>query len=173
MGREIRMVPPNWSHPKLDPNGSNNPYRHEGFQPMHDEHYDDALTSWLADFDRIRADGVPDSEKEYYPRGLGDWFKDYPPPDPDMYRTWRDNEATWFQVWQTVSEGSPVTPPFATRAELVDYLVKHGDFWDQKRREGGWKREHAEKFVNAGWAPSMMVEVTAAGSIVKEPRDGI
>jgi hypothetical protein len=77
---------------------------------------------------------------------------------------------TWFQVYETVSEGTPVTPPFATKEELVDYLVANGDFWDQHRGDGGWSRENAEAFVGAGFAMSLVVN-TATGTI-KAPRDG-
>jgi hypothetical protein len=63
-----------------------------------------------------------------------------------------------WQVWETVSEGSPVTPVFITADALIDYLVSHGDAWDQKRGEGGWTREQAAAFVNdAQWVPSGMV----------------
>jgi hypothetical protein len=76
-----------------------------------------------------------------------------------------------------VTEGTPVSPPFATSDELVDYLARNGDFWDQLRAKEGrlqglaaWDRKSAEKFVKAGWAPSMMVN-KATGEI-KTARDG-
>lgn len=87
-----------------------------------------------------------------------------------MYRPdWKPEEATWFQMYETVSEGTPVTPPFETREELVEYLVANGCFWDQKRRARGlsgdwmrcspWTREEATKFVfGDGWMPSMTVQ---------------
>lgn len=154
MGREIRMVPPNWRHPKNDRG-------HE--QPMYDENFADHFAKWLADFDRIRAGNLTDIERECYEGdgkiALAEWLRDEGMPrDPAYCRPWRDDEATWFQVWETVSEGTPVSPPFATRGELVDYLVKHGDFWDQRRGHGGYSREQAEAFVNAGWVPSMVVQ---------------
>lgn len=67
-------------------------------------------------------------------------------------------EGSWWQVWETVSEGSPVTPAFATAQELIDYLVEYGDAWDQKRGDGGWNRTSAENFVGSGWSPSMVLE---------------
>jgi hypothetical protein len=77
-----------------------------------------------------------------------------------------------------VSEGTPVSPPFATKEELADYLAERGDFWDQKRcltpewvtlwggtpGISGWGKEAAYRFVNAGWAPSMI----ATGGIVAD-----
>jgi len=166
MGREIRKVPANWAHPMRDPNA--NPYRHSGYQPMFDETFPEKQAEWLAEFDRIRSGALTDDERGYYPRGLSDWLKDEGmPPDPDYYRPWSDDEATWFQVWETVSEGTPVSPPFATADELIDYLATHGDFWDQKRGDAPWGREAAARFVNAGWAPSMILSggVLTAGKL--------
>lgn len=168
MGREIRMVPPNWDHPiSMDNYGS------EGHQPMFDQSFEQAAEEWLADFDRIRAGDVRDHEQKCYPRGVCQWAADNQPPDPAYYRPWGDGEATWFQLWETVSEGTPVSPPFATTAELIDYLAANGDFWDQERCKkpdwktlfggvpgvSGWGREKAERFVNGpGWAPSMVIQ---------------
>ena len=169
MGREVRRVPPNWDHPKRDPNEDR--YGRDGYQPMYDKNFDDCFAEWLADFDRIRAGQLTDFEQKCYPDGvsLAEWLQDDGrPPEPKYYRPWKDEEATWFQVWETVSEGTPVTPPFATREELIEYLVREGDFWQQDRwRRGdtfmqpnppGYSRTAAEKFINdTGWAPSMVV----------------
>jgi hypothetical protein len=167
MGREIRRVPPNWDHPRgIRRNGR------EDFVPMHDQTWEAAAEEWLADFDRIRRGDL--SKWEKYDRGVVDWAAENPAPDPNsedvLYRPWSDEEATWFQVWQTVSEGSPVTPPFSTPEDLIAYLAAHGDFWDQDRckkadwaalwggtpGQSGWGRERAERFVNAGWAPTFI-----------------
>lgn len=170
MGREIRMVPPNWEHPQRDP--ENDPYRHGGYQPTYDRHFDDVFSEWLADFDRVRGGELKDFEAECYPNGLSDWLvDDGAPPNRAYYRTYRDEDATWFQIYETVSEGTPVTPPFATKAELVDYLAANGDFWDQKRGVGQWQRENAERFVGTGWAPSMVAVVGGANAGVYTARD--
>jgi hypothetical protein len=83
---------------------------------------------------------------------MGREVRRVPPPDHRQ-----DKEATWFQAWETVTEGTPVTPPFATTDELVDYLATHGDFWDQERGDSPWDRKSAEEFVKAGWAPTLIV----------------
>jgi len=65
------------------------------------------------------------------------------------YEAWEETpppEGEGWQVWETVSEGSPVTPVFATPEELIEHLV-----------EDGISRKAAEKFVlEAGWVPSAM-----------------
>lgn len=153
MGREVRRVPPNWNHPSDD----------SGLIPMLDETIDDALGCWLDDLDRVRRGEWTELEMECYPT-LADWLSDHQPPNKEQYRPWRDEEATWFQIWETVSEGTPVTPAFETREELVNYLVDGGDDWDRKENRGGVTREQAEAFVNAGWAPSFVLVSTSSGS---------
>jgi hypothetical protein len=72
-----------------------------------------------------------------------------------------------------MAEGSPVTPPFETKEELVEYLVEFGTFWDQTDGKGGWKRENAQRFADSGYAPSMIITCTPEGVDIKTPRDGI
>lgn len=51
-----------------------------------------------------------------------------------------------WQVWETVTEGSPVSPVFATAEELIAHLVDQGH-----------SQSDAERFVRgAGWVPSLM-----------------
>jgi hypothetical protein len=169
MGREVRMVPANWEHPARDP--SCDPYRHGGYQPMHDQTFAEAAAEWKASFAKWEAGERP---SYYTDDGSGTEFWEYEgePPNRFYYRPWADDEAVWFQVWETVTEGTPVSPPFATEGELIDYLAANGDFWDQKRclepssvalwnmefGKSGWGREAAERFVKGKWAPSMVVQ---------------
>ena len=166
MGREIRRVPPNWEHPTKEyPN-----YRlgtmEVRYQPMYDRALAPAMREWIADWDAWERGERPDYCSEES-KILPYWEWSGGPPDPEYYRPdWQEGLATWWQVYETVSEGSPVSPPFATQQELVDYLVEHGDFWDQKRRQEGrsridcapWSKESATAFVfGSGWAPSLVV----------------
>lgn len=165
MGREVRKVPPHWDHPKQEG-------QYDGrLQPMFDERFDDAAAKWKAAFAKWESGERPDYCSDES-RSLEFWEWDGDPPERAYYRPWRNDEATWFQVWETVSEGTPVTPPFATADELVDYLSTHGDFWDQKRGDGPWDRDAAKKFVGVGWAPSMIVQSSPSGNTVISPRDG-
>lgn len=175
MGREIRMVIPNWQHPK-----GMRRWGEEDYLPMRDRDFEAAMKDWLdglaawiaGDFEKCRAEH-PDlnyDPAEPY-RAWCTWHGDAP--DPAYYRPRWKEDATWVQVYETVSEGTPVTPPFATKEELIDYLVANGDFWDQKRGNGGWNRENATAFVERGWAPSLMVRRTESSVEIKEPRDGL
>lgn len=157
MGREVRRVPPNWRHPLDDRARGPHDYR-----PMHNRRFVDAMARWLADFDAARQGKFGDDwAAEYYgeqPDPFMAWLRENPPPrDEGQWRPWTDDEATWFQVWETVSEGTPITPPFATEAELVTYLRHRGDFWRQREGRGGYSQDAAEAFVARGSAPSMVV----------------
>jgi hypothetical protein len=166
MGRELRRVPPNWQHPK-------NPCNHfckpncngEHYQPMDNETFESAAKNWKEKFLSWEQGKRPDyCDEEHTKLEYWEWVSN--PPDRKYYRPYKDEEATWYQVYETVSEGTPVTPPFATQQELVEYLINHGDSWDQELLakgdswgRKGWPKEEAEKFVYGdGWAPSMVME---------------
>jgi hypothetical protein len=148
MGREIRMVPPNWEHPRDD---------HGHFQPMYDKTFADAAKGWKTEFAEWESGKRPDYCEDAESRALEFWEWHGGPPDRVYYRPYKSEDATWFQLWETVSEGTPVSPPFATREELADYLAVHGDYWDHSRGNGGWGKAAADAFVKVGWAPSLMV----------------
>lgn len=144
MGREIRMVPPNWEHPKDDMGN---------LQSMFDQTFTAACEEWKRDFaawERGERESYFDASK--YPDDYQYWeWNNTPPTDRRHYRPYKDEEATWFQLWETVTEGTPVSPPFATKEELAEHLAEHGTFWDN----AGWGRERAYAFVKSGSAPSM------------------
>ncbi len=161
MGREIRMVPPNWAHPKKQVPDYRSGRTVERYQPLYETTFVEAAAEWRKDFEEFYAKGDNlEHEMEYW-----EWHG--PPPDRDYYITYTKDQATWYQLFETVSEGTPVSPPFATKEELADYLAENGDFWDQERRKDGvtsmeckpWGKEVAYKFVmGSGWAPSFIVQ---------------
>lgn len=148
MGREVRMVPPNWEHPAIELCDE------AGLQPMYDRTYEFARKEWL--------DGLAAHRPEEHD-GVDFWEYDGGPPDRAYYRPWEDKEATWYQLWETVTEGTPVSPPFETKEELAQYLAGSGDFWDQKRGDPGWGIDSATAFVKAGYAPSFAI---AGGHVI-------
>ena len=144
MGREIRKVPPNWDHPKYDPQDVKHGWQHNSYKPLM-QGYAAKATEFL---EMANENGLQEAVE---------WFGQAPDKN-DYVPDWPEGTATWFQVYETVSEGTPVTPPFATKEELVEYLVAHGDAWSQKRGEGGFSRKAAESFVEDGWAPSFVID---------------
>jgi hypothetical protein len=164
MGREIRRVPADWEHPKSK--------HREGYQPLYDRDFESAARKWLDN--AIAWDNGTDPDCVKYKRKYPFYWQWSNPPNKDYYRPKWKSDPTHYQVYETVSEGTPVTPHFATKEELIDYLVVYGDEWDQKRySEGrqpcaGWLRKNAEEFVGEEWAPSMIL----IDGVMKMPRDG-
>lgn len=99
-----------------------------------------------------------------YRTGLCSWQDAHgePPryPNPDDYMPSGD----WWQVYETVSEGCPITPPFATAEELIDWMASTKDFWGNQ-----WSREGAEHLVKDGSAFSMIVENDGKSTKIYEP----
>jgi len=87
-------------------------------------------------------DGIASDAREAY-----EAWEATPPPEGDAY-----------QIWQTVSEGGPVSPPFATPEKLADWMVANDTSITSDMTRDDWLR-----FIRGpGWAPSM---VAGAGSL--------
>jgi hypothetical protein len=72
--------------------------------------------------------------------------------DPRYGQGWERQEppaGEGWQLWETVSEGSPISPVFATAEELAQ--------WISTSERDATSYENALKFVHAGWAPTAAV----------------
>ena len=117
MGKEIRRVPPNWEHPT-------NKLGH--FMPMLDETYEAALTEWTANKKLWDQGKHPNQEefKEATQYTYEEWHG--PTPNQEYHRPEFQEEPTWHQIYENTTEGTPLTPPFATTLELEKYLIEEG-----------------------------------------------
>lgn len=119
MSRQIRRVPKGWKHPR---NGGG-----DGFFPMYDQVFEDALEEW----GQSREDCIDEHE----------WHHSYP--DKEQYRqAWIS--APCYQIYEEVSEGTPVSPVFETEAEMQAWLIAQG-----------YSEVAADGFIKDTWAPSM------------------
>lgn len=91
------------------------------------------------------------------------------------YNAWREYEppvGPGYQLWETVSEGSPITPVFATTEELADYCSVHDSLdRDVKTSRSAWLRMLNDEYgVDMG---SMLIATTTGyvGSLANMPRD--
>jgi len=158
VGREIRKVPKKWKHPKeVDKyNGK------EGYRPMVDydfnksyKEWEKELEDWFKEYDAFENKGKEFKYKErVYSKKNGDTYEDWahePPSPPNPYDF--IPEGKWFQLFENVSEGTPLSPPFATKKELVEWLTNNNDYWGNS-----WTKEEAEAMVKQEYAPSMIVK---------------
>ena len=165
MGREIRRVPPDWEHPTVadEPRMRT---RHDGteavnYQPLFDDDYDSAAEKWIAAMRRWEAFEGEEGETRRESKGKS-WESRYyweyagGPPDPETYRKrkWTPKEATCYQVYETVSEGTPTSPVFKSLEEMEAWLVREG-----------YSPEAAKGFCKRGYAFSM---ICADGKVLSD-----
>ncbi len=120
MGRELRRVPPDWEHPR-DEQGR--------YIPLFDQAYKEALADWHYG-DRLWQEGRHPDQGEY-PRAnecatYEEWHG--PPPVPDQYRRekWGEDDTVCWQVYENVTEGTPLSPVLATLDDVRAWLLDNG-----------------------------------------------
>lgn len=127
----------------------------------------DSINCWVCVEERCKRNGEP-----YVCATCGGKACD--PADAETYRLMKEWQATdpptgeAYQLWETVSEGSPITPAFATAEELARYceanqfnkgrLLSRVEPWNDLA--GGTERLSYDQWmkfiVGPGWAPSMV-----------------
>lgn len=142
MGRELRRVPADWQHP-LDDRGI--------CLPLHYESFKEAAAKWKAGFAAWECGDRPDycseggAKMEY-------WEYDGAPPESKYYRPdWPEESRTHFQMYETTSEGTPISPVFADIETLAHWLADNGAsaFAGQTATYEQWLAT-----CQRGWAPS-------------------
>lgn len=127
MSRCVRQVPPNWEHPK----------DRGKFIPLGPaDEYEDDLENFnesVEQFGKVEA-----------------LFKFGCKPEPSHYMPkWKPEEATHFQLYETTSEGTPLSPIFATHQDLARWCVDNDitifgrrtapyDVWMRVARDEPW-----------------------------------
>lgn len=148
MGREVRRVNPEWKHPDN--------------KPLFGEPFLVAWTRW-------------EIARRHWDRGeIEDWFGgggwkpkngaalecesfcewDGDEPDPADYMP-PESRGEWFQMYETCTEGTPISPPFATPEELARWLA------DNNASAFGRMTATYEQWLavaRGGWAPSLVAD---------------
>lgn len=149
MGREVRRVPADWKHPK-DPA--------DYFIPLHDNFLKDTAV-WLAE-NKLWARGLiqdfsDETKTAPIPASCAKLtFTEYMGPRPnkaDYMPDWPAEERTHWQMYENTTEGTPISPVFATPEELGHWLA------DTKASAfGGLSApyDHWMATIKRGWAIS-------------------
>lgn len=143
MGREIRRVPPDWEHPRYTEDNAPRRGMEGQYMRLFDNDFESAAEEWIENFKNY----VPEERGTYRgPKYF--WEYDYPPSkECHRERKWTEEEATAYQIYETVTEGTPVSPVFLHKGAMVEWLVSEGT-----------SRKAAEEFVNDEWCPSMTLQ---------------
>ena len=151
MGRTVRMVPPDWVHPE----GKS---LSEGFTQYH--------AYWIEARDQFDNGMVRDwgssLEKAWKPKDADEAnlsFEEWTGPEPiasDYMPEWPAEVATHFMMYEKTSEGSPISPAFATPEELARWLTDNG-----ASAFGGFTATYEQwlSTIRRGFAPSMIFTV--------------
>jgi len=141
MGRVIRKVPKGWEHPK----------NAEGFyKRIHDQSLKSSIIEWIKEFNENEFDSGKDTAYE----NATEFLEGYPFPNPEHYLPDFESDPVCFQIYENVTEGTPVSPVFNNEDDMLSWLI-----------EEGYSKEAASTFIKNGWAPTMMLETFPTGEM--------
>ena len=160
MSRELRKVPSDWEHPRRS-DGS--------LQPMFNNDYETDANNWLKDCILWSKGKHPSQSGKYTSDSLYYWEYEGGPPDPEYYMPKFDPEqCTHFQMYETCSEGTPISQPMETPELLARWLADTG-----ASAFGGMTATYDQWLatINAGWAVSAVMvdgEFKSGVAVAKE-----
>jgi hypothetical protein len=151
MGRTIRMVPGDWKHPVND---------HGYFIPLLDGPFSKRLAEWelgnekwSQGFSDDYSGGWRKKDEKYKSMSFEEWNGKKPIPE-DYMPEWKPEEKTHLMMYEDTTEGTPISPSFATPEELAKWL------FDNKASSFGDRTASYEEWLavcKSGWAPSAVI----------------
>lgn len=131
MGREVRMVPADWQHPRAM-------HDHSGevrFVPLYGRNkyaeraseWDEAWQKWQEGLCEQYGEGDKwgPIDAEHREMRYTDYAGRRPSPD-DYMPDWPAEQRTHLMMYEDTSEGTPISPAFATPEELARWLADTG-----------------------------------------------
>lgn len=109
----------------------------------------DAINAWVVVKARCEREGVPNTCGAC--DGAGKVWRDAD--HKAAHEAWKSSEppsGDGWQLWETVSEGSPISPVFATSDELATWMS------DPAKGRDWVSGDVAARFIAEGWAPSFV-----------------
>lgn len=156
MGREIRMVPKGWQHPKGD-EGRYIPLLKGSFAHA-DAEWNDGHAAWQ----RGEVENYTPGESKWRPKPASaldcasytEWSGERPSPD-DYMPNFPEGTATMLMMYEDTSEGTPISPAFETPEELAHWLADTG-----ASAFGGMTATYEQwlSTCKSGWAVSAVLQ---------------
>jgi len=148
MSRELRMVRHDWKHPK----GANG--RYLGLFEGCIRKWEEGRERWEEGFvwSYNEDDWIAKNSKH-----LKMSYEDHNGPecsDRTHMPDWTDEEKTHFQMYETTSEGTPISPVFDNKNDLAQWLVDNNAsrFGSVTATYDQWM-----SIINSGWVPSFVM----------------
>ena len=139
------MVPKDWVHPS---------YEGGRLIGLFDSDFKECAADWDKDCAEWNAGNFPsyacdDSKKLSYLEWCGER-----PSKEDYMPTWKKEEKTHLMMYETTSEGTPISPAFETPEELARWLTDNeaSALGGNKGTYDGWLR-----VAKGGYAPSIIM----------------
>jgi len=120
MGREVRIVPPTWEHPKQK-NGRHAPLFGRGFADELKE-WETGKAKWDEGFRDNWEGGWVAREGDELNMTFADWHGRQPIAEDYM----PEAEATHLMMYENCSEGTPISPAFDAPEKLARWLADNG-----------------------------------------------
>lgn len=121
MSRAVRKVPADWEHPTDASTGH--------YVPLHGDSYSQSAARWDEEFLKWEEGYTDDWSGGWKPRSTvthdcsyEEWAGERPV-EADYMPDWPDEARTHFMMYETTTEGTPISPAFATPEELARWLV--------------------------------------------------
>lgn len=120
MSREVRKVPPGWEHPKNE-QGHHIPLFDGSFNKRAAK-WDEEAAQWEKGFHRSFIDGKWEPKTADMTGTFADWDGERPD-EKDYMPDWSDAERTHYQMYESVTEGKPISPVMETPEALARWLA--------------------------------------------------
>jgi hypothetical protein len=118
------MVPKDWEHPKND-EGKFVPLLSGSFEEA-DQEWNDGYAHWLlGEVSDYATNGWKPVDDKYRGTRFTDYHGSRPSPE-DYMPEFSDGSATHLMMYESTSEGTPISPAFATPEELARWLSDSG-----------------------------------------------
>ena len=114
MGRELRRIPRNWEHARNE---------RGDYMPLKDG-LNLALREWEAEAVKW-AEGIIPEKQKYPSMSFEEWYGEKPNPQ-DYMPDWPEAERTQWQMYETSTEGTPISPPMESAEALAHWLADNG-----------------------------------------------
>lgn len=155
MGREIRRVPATWQHPKND-RGNYIPLLSGSFAERAKE-WETEYAQWQRGLRRDYSEvgGWIARTGDELTMRFTEWHGRRPSPD-DYMPDWPESERTHIQMYESTSEGTPISPVMDDPKKLARWLADNGasSFGSMTATYEQWL-----SMCERGWAPSGIMVV--------------